>query len=60
MPTYIGGEFGWRITVTNVGDGDAALVSLVDTLPTNWEFVDGSAVVTAPGPVGTTDPASAR
>ncbi len=56
VPTYIGSEFGWRITVTNVGDGDAELVSLIDTLPTNWQFVLGSAVVTAPGPVGTTAP----
>jgi uncharacterized repeat protein (TIGR01451 family) len=56
-PTYIGDEFGWRMTITNSGDGDAAVVSLVDTLPPNWTFIDGSAVVTAPGPVGTSQPA---
>ncbi|HYN34619.1 MAG TPA: hypothetical protein VES40_18495, partial [Ilumatobacteraceae bacterium] len=55
-PTYIGDEFGWRITVTNSGQGDAALVSLADVLPPNWTFVAGSAVVTAPGPVVTQQP----
>jgi large repetitive protein len=57
VPTYIGDEFGWSVTVTNAGDGDAALVSLTDTLPPNWSFVTGSAVVTAPGPVGGVQPA---
>lgn len=55
-PTYIGDEFGWRITVTNSGQGDAALVRLADVLPPNWTFVAGSAVVTAPGPVVTPQP----
>lgn len=35
---YAGKPFGWTITATNTGEGDAQELSISDTLPVNWNF----------------------
>lgn len=53
-PAYIGEAATWEIEVTNVGDGSAFSVDVVDLLPPNWTYDASSTTVVAPG--GTTTP----
>ncbi|MFS0911079.1 hypothetical protein AB3M89_04760 [Microbacterium sp. 179-I 3D2 NHS] len=45
-PVYIGEPVTFRVTMTNVGGATAASLDAVDTLPTGWSYVPGSATVT--------------
>ena len=49
---YIGSSFPWTVTVTDTGAGTAAHVGTVDTLPPNWTYDTGSAVVSVNGAPG--------
>ncbi len=49
----IGEPFTWRIEVTNSGGAPGFDVDAVDTLPPNWTYDAGSAVLTIPQPGGT-------
>lgn len=51
-PAYIGSPFTWQVATTNTGGAPAFGVDLTDTIPTGWEFVPGSSVLTAPGRAG--------
>ena len=47
---YIGEPFAWKLTVSNAGGrGVAYHVGAVDTLPANWTYDTGSAVVSVNG-----------
>lgn len=46
---YIGSALPWGITVRNAGAGTAAHVGTVDTLPSSWTYVHGSATVSVNG-----------
>ncbi|WP_083372002.1 isopeptide-forming domain-containing fimbrial protein [Paraoerskovia marina] len=45
-PAYIGEPFTWSVTVTNVGDATAFGVDAEDTIPSGWDFVEGSLQLT--------------
>jgi fimbrial isopeptide formation D2 family protein/uncharacterized repeat protein (TIGR01451 family) len=49
----LGEEFSWAFEVTNTGNADGFSVNASDTLPANWTYVPGSAVLTNPQPGGT-------
>ena len=42
-PVYIGDEVSYSFTLTNAGNASAISLSAVDTLPTGWSYVAGSA-----------------
>ncbi len=46
---YVGESFPWRITTSDTGAGTAYQVGVVDTLPANWTYDAGSAVVSVNG-----------
>lgn len=48
-PAYLGTPKTWTVTVTNSGGADARNVSVTDTLPANWVYVDGTATITVAG-----------
>ena len=50
---HVGEAFTWRLTATNAGAGDAHTVTMTDTLPPHWEYVDGSAQVSISGGAAT-------
>lgn len=53
----IGQAFEWRVTVTNTATvASASGVDLTDTLPVNWDYVDGSAELCTPACVAIADP----
>ena len=42
---YVDTDFNWTLTITNNGAGVANAVDVIDTLPVNWDYVDGSVAV---------------
>ena len=53
----IGSPFSWRVTAKNTGAGAAYQVGVVDTLPANWTYNTGSALVSVNGgPSSQVDP----
>src|SRR5690606_38068376 len=46
---YLGEPFEWRLTLTSTGLGAAQTVTAIDTLPENWSYVSGSALVAIAG-----------
>jgi len=56
-PAYLGKPKAWTVTLTNTGGAPARSVDVVDTLPQNWTYDAGSAVVVIAGSsVGQRDP----
>lgn len=56
---YAGDPFGWTLTLTNTGAGQARITEVRDVLPANWDYDDGSARISVGGgaPVALADPA---
>jgi len=53
---YVGEPFGWVLTATNNGQGDAQKVVLTDTLPPNWTFTAVTSITIAGTTVASTNP----
>jgi len=49
---YVDSPFSWLITATNDGDGPAQTVTIVDTLPANWQFTSVASITVGGVPYG--------